>query len=78
LKVHSYISWGIWLIKALLNGAASSMHEYFVRSLPLKKYTRIEFVNQSDWSMGNPDDMLKVEQAWESEIQKAIKIVNDF
>lgn len=78
LNPHSYLSWGKWLINALLDGASSSMHEYFVRSLPLKKYTRIEFVKEPEWKMDNPKDMLKAEKAWEDDIQKAIKTVNKF
>ena len=72
------ISWGIWLINALLQGASSSMHEYFVRSLPLKKYYKIEFELEKNWKMDNAKDMLKAEAAWEQDIQRGIEIVRNF
>lgn len=78
LKVRSLISWSIWVLKALLNGAASSMHEYFARSLPLKAYTKIEFVRDPKWDMDSAKDMLKAEAAWENYMQKAIKTVSEF
>tara|TARA_R110000824_G_scaffold33443_2_gene107170 strand:+ start:8452 stop:9282 length:831 start_codon:yes stop_codon:yes gene_type:complete len=78
LRPYSLLSWSIWLITALLNGAASSMHDYFVRSLPLKKYTRVQFVRGTKWNMDSVKDMFKAEGAWENDIQKAIKAVNEF
>jgi len=78
LRAYSFVSWGLWIIRALLNGASSSMHDYFVRSLPVKKYTRIQFVRDPSWNMDNPKDMLKAEKAWEVDIQRAINIVKEF
>tara|TARA_R110002126_G_scaffold267257_1_gene410670 strand:- start:249 stop:1079 length:831 start_codon:yes stop_codon:yes gene_type:complete len=78
LRTRSLISWALWLLKALLHGASSSMHEYFARALPLKKYTKIEFIRNSKWDMDNPKDMLKAELAWEDDIENAIKVVNEF
>jgi patatin-like phospholipase/acyl hydrolase len=78
LRMHSLLSWGLWVISALLDGGASTMHEYFVRSLPLKKYTRIEFIKDSEWKMDNPKDMLSAEVAWEDDIQDAIETVSKF
>ena len=78
LNQGSFLSWGAWVLNAMLDGAASSMHEYFVRSLPLKKYTRIEFIKDSGWSMDNPRDMLRAEKAWDADIKQAIEIVGQF
>mgnify|MGYP003649014383 CR=1 FL=1 len=78
LRIRSLVSWALWLLKALLNGASSSMHEYFARSLPLKKYTKIEFVRNPKWNMDSAKDMFKAELAWENDIQKAIKTVSEF
>lgn len=74
----SRIHWGAWLLEALLNGAANSMHEYFARSLPLNKYTRIQFTRKTGWSMDNPEDMLLAEEAWQRDIAEGIKGVNAF
>jgi patatin-like phospholipase/acyl hydrolase len=68
----SLAHWGVWLIKALLSGASSSMHEYFVRSLPIKKYERIEFIRDKKWNMDDPKDMLKAEEAWKDGISDGI------
>jgi len=78
LATKSYITWGMWLLPALLNGAASTMHEYFAKSLPIKKYERIQFKRDEDWVMYSPKDMLKAEKAWEEDIQKGIEVVNNF
>lgn len=78
LRSYSFISWGIWLITALLDGAASTMHEYFVRSLPLKKYVRIEFVKDSNWKLDSVKDMYAAEKAWTYDILRGIEIINTF
>ena len=44
----SVFGWGDWLIGAMLDGASDKMHDYFVRSMPLKKYERIQFAGNSD------------------------------
>jgi len=69
---------GIWTVEAMLNGASSSMHEYFISAMPVKKYTRIQFVKEPGWKMDNPKCMYYAEHKWALDIQDAIKIVRDF
>jgi len=71
---HAFIlSWGKWVLEALLNGAANTMHEYFARSLPLKQYYRHEFIRKSSWSMDNPANMLEAEKEWKPSIDSAVR-----
>jgi len=72
------IGWAFWLIRAMLNGSADKMHEYFVKSLPVKKYTRINFVSDPSWKMDDPKSMDYAEHKWAVEIDEAIKIVKAF
>lgn len=74
----SFLSWGIWLLQAMLNGSSSSMNDFICRQLPLKKYTRIQFIRDKKWSMDSAKDMLKAEKAWEDDITHGIEIVNNF
>ena len=62
----------------MLDGASDKMHDYFVRSMPLKRYERIQFAGNSDWKMDNVNDMLKAELAWRTDVIRAIKIVEAF
>ena len=68
----------IWVLRAMLNGASVKMHNYFVKSLPVKKYTRIQFVCDPGWGMDNPKSMYDAEYKWAIEIQEAIKTVKYF
>ena len=77
-KDFSLFTWGAWLLKTLLQGSSNSMHGYFARSMPINKYTRIQFVRKNGWKMDSPEDMLKAEKFWEPEIAKSVTIVNDF
>lgn len=68
----------IWVLEAILNGASDKMHEYFVRSLPVKRYTRINFVADPGWGFDDPKSMYKAERKWALDIQKAKRIVQEF
>jgi len=72
--------WGVWMIEALLNGAANKMHEYFVLSLvsQLGKYERHQFIREPDWKMDDPSCMDKAEKAWAVEIQQAVAGLKSF
>lgn len=65
------VGWGIWLVKAMLDGASDKMHEYFARSMPLKKYVRKQFVRQPSWEMDDPASMRKVKNLWVHDIKVA-------
>jgi patatin-like phospholipase/acyl hydrolase len=67
-----------WLIRAMLNGASDKMHDYFVRSMPIKKYTRINFVCDPGWEMDDPRSMYLAERKWAVEIQDAIQVMKEF
>jgi predicted acylesterase/phospholipase RssA len=77
-KSWGSVRWGAWLLGALLEGSASSMHEYFVKILNLHKYARIQFIRDKSWSMDNPKSMLAAEKAWKPEIAKGIEVVKAF
>ena len=68
----------LWVLRAMLNGASSDMHEYFVKSLPIKRFVRIQFSLDSEWKMDNPKDMYRAERKWAVDIREAEKIVKDF
>jgi uncharacterized protein len=70
--------WGLWLVNALLEGASDDMHDYFVRSLPLKRYKRIQFARMPKWRMDSPESMFESEVAWARDIEQAIKVVEGF
>jgi len=77
-KNYSLFTWGKWILSALMRGASNSMHDYFVRSLPVNKYVSIEFKRQAGWKMDSPKDMLLAEKAWDLDIKKGIQLVNEF
>jgi hypothetical protein len=72
------LGWGKWLLEALLDGASDSMHNYFVKSLPVKKYVKIQFVRQPGWAMDKPADMKQAEKDWQKDILNALPIVRAF
>lgn len=75
---HAFIlSWGKWLLDALLSGSSNSMHEYFARSMPLKQYCRYEFIRHNNWRMDSPANMLEAENAWKSDISSAVKDIKE-
>ena len=75
---HSFIlSWGKWVLDALLGGASNSMHEYFARSMPLKQYCRHDFLRQNNWRIDNPKQMLEAEKAWKSSIAATVKDIKE-
>jgi len=75
---RSIFRWGVWLIDALLDGASDKMHDYFVRSMSLKKYKRIQFPCRSGWKMDSPADMLEAEKVLRADLDRAAKIVEAF
>jgi patatin-like phospholipase/acyl hydrolase len=75
---QTMFGWGMWLVDALLEGASDEMHDYFVRSLPLKKYTRIQFAGRPGWKMDSPKAMLEAEDVWQRDIMAAIQTAKDF
>jgi len=72
------VGWGIWLVNALLEGASDDMHDYFVRSLPVKSYKRIQFARMPGWQMDSAKSMLKAEAVWDRDIKQAIQTVKEF
>jgi patatin-like phospholipase/acyl hydrolase len=68
----------LWVLRAMLNGSANDMHEYFVKSLPIKRFIRIQFGRNQEWKMDNPKDMYRAERQWAVEIIEAIKTVKAF
>ena len=69
---------GFWVVEAMLNGAANQMHEYFVKSMPIKRCVRIQFIRDPSWKMDDPKAMYYAERRWALEIQDAIKLVKEF
>jgi len=77
-KDFSIFTWGAWLLKTLLQGSSNSMHGYFARSLPINKYTRIQFVRKVGWKMDSPGDMFRAEEYWKDDIKRGVETVNEF
>lgn len=78
LVPHGRITTALWVLRAMLDGASDTMHEYFVRSLPVKNFKRVQFTQEPDWEMDNVLDMNRAEIAWCSEIDEAAKSLREF
>jgi uncharacterized protein len=68
----------VWVLRAMLNGSSDKMHDYFVKSLPVKRYERIQFIREGNWPMDDTKSMYRAENKWMYEIQNAIKILKEF
>ena len=75
---RSLVQWGRWLVPALLQGASDDMHDYFVRSMPIKSYVRIQFLRDDDWEMDSPADMQKAMAKWASDMMRAVPVIRGF
>ena len=53
-------------------------HEYFVRSLPLKKFKRIQFAQEPGWQMDCVKDMNRAEIFWKEGINEAAEALKEF
>jgi len=78
IKEWSHLSWGLWILGAVLNGSSSTMNDYITRALPIKRFTRLQPLREKGWALDSASDMLKAEAAWEDDIQRGIQIVKDF
>lgn len=74
----SILSVGPWIIRASLEGASDRMHDYFARSLPLRSYTRMNFVRDPNWEMDNIKDMKEAERKWARPAMDISRALNDF
>jgi patatin-like phospholipase/acyl hydrolase len=70
--------WGLYIIRATLNGAADKMHDYFVWSLPLEKYVRIEFDRDGGRDMDDPRTLKWIADNWQEDIERAVKQLEAF
>ena len=75
---HGRITTALWVVRAMLDGSADTMHEYFVKSLPLKKFKRIQFSQETGWEMDNVKDMNRAEIVWKSDIEHATEELKKF
>jgi len=75
---RNMVQWGTWLIPALLHGAAGDMHDYFARSLPLKRYVRVQFTREADWKLDNVDAMNAAMDQWRDQITEAVEELKAF
>jgi len=74
----STIRWGTFVIQLMLNGGSNTMHEYFVKSLHLKKYYRVQFLREDGWKMDDPSVVKKALDAWKIPIEVAVRNVDAF
>lgn len=72
------IDTALWTVRAMLEGSANSMHDYFVRSLPIKRYERVDFVSDQNWKMDDPNSMYYSQRAWARDIIVARDVVKNF
>lgn len=70
-KYWTKIHWAIFLIDALLHGAANSMHTFFVERMPVKSYARFEFEREPEWKFDNPDIIPDILKTWKPQLDKA-------
>ena len=77
-KPDDLLDWGEWLLHSLLNGDAELMHDYFVRSLPIGNYTRIQFKRDPSWTMDDSTVMNTALQVWSSDISDAVEAMQSF
>lgn len=75
---HNVIGWGRWLIPSVLHGAASGMHEYFCRSLPLRRYVRIQFVRKPKWRLDDVGTMKTACEQWKDQIAAGVEVLKEF
>lgn len=72
------IQWGFWIVPAMLEGAADDMHDYFVRSMPVKNYVRVQFLRSVSWKMDSVEDMNEAMTSWAGDISLASTVVRGF
>jgi hypothetical protein len=77
-KRWTSLSWGIFLLQYLLDGAGNKMHDYFARRLPLKRYHRIQFERNEGWELDNVEGMHEARVLWENQIIQGVKDVEAF
>jgi patatin-like phospholipase/acyl hydrolase len=74
----SMLRWGGYILNSLLDGASSTMHEFFATQLALKRYQRIQFLRGDNWDMDDPSMVEVARKAWAADIIKAIPAVEAF
>lgn len=72
------LSWGGYLLRSLLDGSASKMHEYFASQMGLKRYERIQFLREEHWDMDDPAMVQTARDAWQSAIIAGTQQVEQF
>jgi patatin-like phospholipase/acyl hydrolase len=72
------LRWGMWILRALMDGFTVSMHEAFAESMPLKKYERIQFHSEASWQMDDPRLVNRALSAWSMQIEAGIRVVDKF
>lgn len=77
-KGWTLVGWGGYILDALLDGASSTMHEFFATQLDLKNYLRVQFLREEAWDMDNPKMVGVARDAWAADIAKAIPQVEAF
>lgn len=70
--------WGAYIIEALLNGASSTMHEFFVERMNLGEYQRVQFIRNKGWRMDDPSIIEEVLIAWEPIVAKTGPKIKSF
>lgn len=75
---HGRITTAAWVVRAMLDGASDTMHEFFVRSLPIKKYKRVQFTQDTSWQIDDVGDMNRAEIAWANDINNAAMSIREF
>lgn len=78
--VHQWLypSWGMWLLNAMLNGSSGTMNNFITKSLPVKKFLRIQPLREKSWDMDSVSDMHRAELAWKDDIKRGIDNVTEF
>ena len=62
----------------MLNGSCSTQNDFITKSLPVKKFVRIQPMKEDGWSLDSVDAMFKAEELWAEDIKKGIDKANEF
>lgn len=70
-KYWTKVHWGAYLIGALLEGGAGSMHEMFTQKIGLGRYSRFQFVAETEWKFDDPEMVKWALGRWQDDLLKA-------
>jgi patatin-like phospholipase/acyl hydrolase len=77
-KRWTRVHWGLYVLNSMLNGFTDHMHDYFVRSMPLRRYLRVQFQREKKWDIDDSSKIPLALEKWELPVENAVKLVESF